>query len=111
MRVRSAVHRAQVTRIVEQRGFGIAVSGAGLRLESRALGVGGIDVVAGVDARIAHLRAEVADLLQTLLDLLGRLGVQFISLVVSLDGLGWERLSAPICVWLHVTTLPSLSKP
>ena len=77
----------QVTRIVEQRGIGLLVSRAGLRLESRHVSVCGLDVVARVDADVAHLRAEVADLLQTLLDLLGRLGIEFISLVVSLDGL------------------------
>ena len=91
-----AVDRQQVARIVEQRGIGLAVSGARLGLVGRFVGLGSLDVVARVDTGVTDLRAEIADLLQPLLDLVGRLGVQLVSLVVSLDGLLGSVLHHPL---------------
>ena len=67
----------------------------------------GIGVIAGVDTRVAHLRAEVADLLETLLDLIGRLGVHFVSLVI-----GYIKIMAqtfPICYDLETAVLYRLA--
>jgi len=82
------VHRAQITGIVEQRGIGLAlVGGLGLCGESQYIGIGGADEVARVEARITHLRAEVADLLQPVLHLRGALGVDLAGFVIGLQRL------------------------
>ena len=91
-----AIDRQQVARIVEQRGIGLAVSRARLGLVSRHVSLGCLGVVARINAGVACLRAEIADLLQPLLDLVGRLGVQLVSLVISLDGLRGSVLHHPL---------------
>ena len=95
--VRRTVHCAQVTGIVEQRGIcGCAVSGARLCLESRGIGIGGGDVLARVDTRVTDLRTEIADLLQPVLRLRSALGIDLVSLVVSLDGHGGSLFQHPV---------------
>ena len=83
-----AIHRVEVTGIVEQRRIGsLTVGRARLCLESLCVGVGCTQVVTRVEAGVADLRAEVADLLQAVLDLRSALGIEFECLVVGLDGL------------------------
>ncbi len=95
--VRRTVHCAQVTGIVEQRGIcGCAVSGARLCPESRGIGIGGGNVLARVDTRVTNLRTEIADLLQPVLRLRSALGVDLVSLVVSLDGHGGSLFQHPV---------------
>lgn len=54
---------------------------------SLCVGVGCTQIVTRVEAGVADLRAEVADLLQAVLDLRSALGIEFECLVVGLDSL------------------------
>ena len=66
---------------------GLAVDGNGLGRIGRGESVGRSGVHARVEACITGLRAEVADLLQTLLRLRSGLGIDLGSLGIGLDGL------------------------
>ena len=81
-----AVHRLQVAGIEEQLGVGTAESGYGLRFIRLGIGLGRQFRVAQVEVRVAHLRAEVADLLQAVLDFRCALRIELVSLGIGGDG-------------------------